>query len=127
MPDLKSTTNAHPDAVQKAIGNFGYHIQGAWYLNGVAELGLAPDGAAFVIVAQEKTPPYLVSIVAPTPTAMMQGADWCRLALRTYHRCLRTDDWPGYGNEPAPRELPRYVEQQYDITRASGAFDLELT
>lgn len=126
IPDYKTTTNAHPDAVQKAIGNFGYHIQGAWYSDGAVECGLAPDGVVFLIVAQEKTPPYLVSVVQPTPTAMEQGSQWGARAREIYAHCRATDTWPGYGDEPVARELPPYVERQFTVAQATGFFEQEL-
>lgn len=123
IPDYKTTTNAHPDAVQKAIAEHGYHIQGAWYRRIARNLGLAPDGAAFVLVCQEKTAPYLVTVVEPSSTALAWGEQLADHAIDLYRECTRTGNWPGYSDDVELRELPRYVEQQYEIARDRGLFD----
>ena len=39
VSDYKTTVSAKPDDVAKAIVNYGYHIQAAWYLESVAQTG----------------------------------------------------------------------------------------
>ena len=64
--DLKTAADAKKHAMRRAIVGtewpskmyHGYDMQAAFYLQGAIELGLRPEG--FVIVAQEKTFPYIV-------------------------------------------------------------------
>lgn len=133
IPDYKTTANAHPDAVQRSIADYGYHIQGAFYRRVVQLLGLAPDGAAFVLVCQEKTAPYLVSVVEPAASSLAWGDQLVDHAIDVYQQCTETGHWPGYTepglpeHEPFLRELPRYVEQQYETARNRGLFDTAVT
>lgn len=54
--DLKSTTNANPDAFAAECFKFLYHGQMAWYSEGLRKNGIEPDGAR--IVAIEKDEPF---------------------------------------------------------------------
>lgn len=59
--DLKTTTDASPRAVGKAMEKFGYHRQAGWYCTGVqAVTGVHP--MAFIFIFIEKTPPYHVAV-----------------------------------------------------------------
>jgi hypothetical protein len=110
--DYKSTTCASPDAVQKAIHNYGYFQQGAFYLDGVRALGLA-DEPAFLLVFQEKTPPYLVTVVQLDETALRIGADLNRRAIDLYAECVATGQWPGYSSDIELIGLPSWAEYRH--------------
>lgn len=56
--DLKTTRDAKKKSFRYSVQNYGYDIQAAFYFEGAVENGLDPNG--FVIVAQEKTFPFLV-------------------------------------------------------------------
>jgi hypothetical protein len=130
VSDYKTTTCADPDVVQRTIPQWGYHIQAPWYLDGVTELGLAPDGAAFLLIMQEKTAPYVVSVVELAASSLTWGERDCERALHLYRQYTESGHWPGYTEpglpegEPFLRELPRYIEQQYEIAFARGDYDL---
>lgn len=58
--DLKtSRKKAHARDFARAATDLGYHVQGAWYEDVAAALGVELDGFVFIVV--EKEPPYLVS------------------------------------------------------------------
>lgn len=124
IPDYKTTRSAHPDDVQKAIADYGYHIQGAWYKRVVCGvLGLAADDVAFLLVMQEKTPPYVVTVVEPATTSLAWGDQLTDHALNVYQHCTDTGRWPGYSDDVETRELPRYIEQRYEIAEDRGDYD----
>lgn len=99
--DLKTSTTANPrDFAKKAYG-LGYHQQAAWYLDGVeAATGVRPRTMWFVV--QDKSAPYLCSVVAFNPDAIDAGRQKNREAIRTFARCLERNDWPGYRQEGNP-------------------------
>ncbi|MDH6460147.1 hypothetical protein M2302_000298 [Micromonospora sp. A200] len=118
VPDYKTCLSAHPEAVRKAVHNHGYYMQAAWYLDGIAAAGLGED-AAFVFVFQEKTPPYLVTVVELDAEALMTGRELNRRALHIYAECTANGVWPGYGDDHdiALVSLPAWATRTEEFTR----------
>lgn len=110
VSDYKTTRSAAPEALAKAVADYGYHQQGAWYLDGVHACGLASNGAAFVLIAQEKAAPYLVTVVELDPMALRIGAAKNRRAIHIYRDCVASGHWPGYGDTPHLISLPTWAE-----------------
>ena len=96
--DYKTTTDASPAAIERAVVNFGYHQQAAWYRDLVIGLGLAKS-APFLFVFQETAAPYLVHVVELDPDLIAMGDDRNRQALRLFADCTERDVWPGYNDE----------------------------
>lgn len=111
VPDYKTCVSAEPDACSRAMHSYGYHIQAPYYLDAVRALDLADD-AVFLFVFQEKTPPYLVTVVEPDPVAMDIGRRRIREALDVYTRCRDTGQWPPYSNDVVQLPLPAWVEKK---------------
>jgi len=95
VPDYKTTTDASPDAIYKAVGNWAYHIQHAWYTDAVMAAGL-DDDPAFVFCFQEKDPPYLINIIQLDAGAVQAGRVACRAAIERFRDCTAAGLWPGY-------------------------------
>lgn len=110
--DYKTARSAEPQAFAKAAMDHGYHCQAPWYCDGVVALGIAED-PLFVFVVQEKTPPYLVTVVQLDDTAMRIGRILNRRAIGIYAECSATDTWPGYATDVAQASLPYYYERQF--------------
>ena len=98
LVDAKTTRDAHPDAFAKSMAEFGYHQQDPWYCDVVADAEPDPDRPppTFVLLAQEKTPPYLVLVASPDEDAVAWGRRLNWLALDIYARCTAAGRWPGY-------------------------------
>lgn len=109
IPDYKTTVSAEPDALAKSMHRFGYHQQADWYLTGAQAMGLAGDDAAFVLVAQEKTPPYLVTVVEIDHEALRVGKARNRQAISIYEWCVENDRWPGYVDDITLISLPPWA------------------
>ena len=107
--DYKTTVDASPAGFAKSLGNFWYHCQQAWYMDAVKHFtGRDP---AFVFIAQEKNPPYLVGVYVVDQTAIELADAMNRKARLTWRRCTETDDWPGYTPEPTVVPLPVWSEK----------------
>jgi hypothetical protein len=113
LVDYKSTRSAHPDRFSKSAVDYGYVMQADWYRTAVIELGLDED-PAFVFVAQDKEPPYLVSCSELTADDIAIGRHLNRQALDIYAECVRTDTWPGYSEGIVTLELPAYFTRKYE-------------
>ena len=108
VSDYKTCSSAHPDKFARSAADYGYHMQAAWYLDGVSALNLADD-AAFLFIAQEKTPPYLVSVIELDADALAMGRARARQAIDIYAACVDADSWPGYTSDVALVSLPRWA------------------
>jgi hypothetical protein len=94
--DLKTTTDASPDACSKAIEAHSYHQQGALYIDGVQAAGLAPEGARFFFAFVSKKPPYLITVRELKDQDQDIGRGRNEEALRRYAECVATDEWPDW-------------------------------
>ncbi|WP_454044387.1 phage recombination protein Bet [Cellulosimicrobium sp. Marseille-Q8652] len=65
IPDYKTAVSADPWKFRSNAADYGYHMQHAMYLDAVEALGLANPAPAFVFIVQEKTAPYVVTVVEP--------------------------------------------------------------
>jgi hypothetical protein len=112
VADYKTAASAHPDAISRAIDTYGYHMQAAWYVDGIKAVGLAED-VVFCLVVQERTAPYLVSVVQIDQLAMDAGRHENRKAIELYARCRATGHWPPYIEGVQPVGLPPWAEQRF--------------
>lgn len=113
IPDYKTTTSALPAAFAKSCANYGYSQQAAWYLDAIRALNLAEE-SAFVFVAQEKTAPYLVTVIELDADALRIGRALNRLAIDLYADCTANDTWPGYSDDVVHLSLPTWFVRQHD-------------
>jgi len=108
LVDLKTTTDASLEAFRKAIYNWGYHRQAAWYLDG-NQIVTAEDHQNFVFVVIEKERPFGVGVYVLDDESITRGRIECRDALDTYKRCLDTGEWPGYPSQVQTISLPLWA------------------
>lgn len=126
VADYKSGKSADPEAISKAIDQYGYDQQLDWHCDGARALGLAGDvEPAALLIVQEKTPPYLITPVQLDDVALERGRLRNRLALDEYRRCRATDTWPGYADTVIPIGLPSWAERQHELALERGDYDLE--
>ena len=113
LVDYKSCVSADEESCSKALWNFGYAGQAATYTDGAIALGRASADAAYMIVFQEKTAPYLVHVFEVDAMAMEIARTLNREALETYADCVAKDRWPGWEGDPDLLGVPAYIENQY--------------
>ncbi|MFG2748071.1 PD-(D/E)XK nuclease-like domain-containing protein [Streptomyces xanthophaeus] len=92
--DYKTTTDAAPSAVSKAIDTYGYHQQDPFYIDGLTAVGL--EDHRFLFVFQDKNPPYLVTVIELDDEARRIGAAKNRRAIGIYAECKATGRWPDW-------------------------------
>lgn len=108
--DLKTTLDARPEEFAKSIFRFGYHTQGAMYLEAAKALGI--DAKHYVILAQEKERPYGARLYRLEEGAIAAGSDQIRTWMRTYAECLESGGWPGYPENVTDITLPDFAWKQ---------------
>lgn len=112
--DYKTARCAEPEKFARAAVDYGYHQQHPWYIDGLIACDLADSDAQFVFIVQEKTPPYLVSVVQLDAAAVRIGRALNRRAIDLYVQCTETGRWPGYSDDVAHVSLPYWYERDFD-------------
>ena len=112
IPDYKTCAAADPESIAKSVLNYGYHQQDPWYTDAVRALGLGDENTTFVFVFQEKTAPYLVTVVQIDQVARRIGRKRNRQAISLYRECVAADRWPGYSDQVEIVSLPVWAEKQ---------------
>lgn len=107
IADLKSTEDASADGFSKTVAKWRYHVQDAFYMDGV-EQATGIKQRAFVFVAVEKKAPFAVAVYQLDGESVALGREEYQRNLRTYAQCLNTGKWPGYSDKVTPIGLPAY-------------------
>jgi hypothetical protein len=119
ITDVKTTTDASPDAFERSLFKWGYHRQSAMYLMGARALGL--EARHYAIIAVEKTPPFAVavyrfgeeslgSLEPPQQWEKDYGAaGQLRSLLRRYESCMTSGVFPGYGDDVRDLSVPSWA------------------
>lgn len=113
VADYKSATSASPAAFARSAANYGYHQQDAWYRDAVeAVLGERPS---FYFIAQEKEPPYLITVCELDHDAEVAGRALNRQAMEIYRDCAEAGSWPGHYDGIARISLPIWAQPREDF------------
>lgn len=118
--DIKTTDDASPEAFQRAIVNYGYHISAKYYLdvfNAALELQdeqACPMYNTFVWAVIEKKPPHGLRYYYASQAMLDIGFKEYRKALALYAECEKTNNWPAYADTFEPIELPSYVTRKHE-------------
>lgn len=94
--DLKTTQSVMHLDVQRSLGKFGYHQQGALVLEGAKALDMEVN--SFSLVWVEKARPYCTRVSTLIDEDLARGGRQNRAALRTFKVCLVNRSWPGPGD-----------------------------
>jgi len=105
--DLKTCQDASPRAVGRSVSQFNYHLQAAFYTDGLMANGF--DDVQFIFVFVEKTAPWSVSVVQLSDDYLAAGRRLYHKALNNYAMCHEADLFPGW-DEIITLERPSWVE-----------------
>lgn len=94
--DIKTTRDIR--FVQKAIEDFGYEQQGGLGRVATREL-LKREMKSFALLFVEKTSPWDNALVELKSSELDRGERMNRAALRTFWRCWKSKEWPGYAKD----------------------------
>lgn len=110
LVDYKTCESAALDDLARSVVRYGYHVQDWWYTDGAVAAGLAePDRPpAFLFIAQEKTPPYLVRVFDLDDELVTRGRARAMAARERFRDCTAAGVWPGYPNTIARVAAPRW-------------------
>lgn len=111
--DFKTTTDASPEGFSRAIANYSYHIQAAFYLdnfNAASKFSAEPkEHSRFIIIAAEKEPPYEIAVYEIVGSAIDAGREKYQKYLGMYNTFKDADVWPGYTNSITHIGIPNWA------------------
>lgn len=96
--DLKTARTAARRLFERAIHDYGYHIQAQHYLAGLQALAPITDGQPFrrfCFFVVENDPPHCVLVYELDEAALAAAEDDRQRYLRTWRQCVETNTWPG--------------------------------
>lgn len=91
--DLKTTSDASPEAFQRSVLRYGYYIQAGHYIDGLAVFELLPR---FMFIAVEKDPPYAVGVYELDEDLLVDGIRQARIARRRYQEAEAEGYWANH-------------------------------
>jgi hypothetical protein len=112
--DYKTANKVDNASLSKTLVDYGYAGQAPFYLDGAIQLGLVDGDSAFLFVAQQKNPPYLVNVWQPDERAIEYGRRINRQAIELFAECQASGVWPGYSDDIEEIALPAWVERSLD-------------
>lgn len=113
ITDLKTTTDASPEAFARTIAAYDYHAQLAHYASGCEHVfDASPEFCCFIAVENE--PPHAVACYELDPAAILAGAHLMDRALAAYSEALKTGEWRGYPTTIERIVLPRWA-MRFDV------------
>lgn len=118
--DLKTTYDASPDTFGRTVLRNDYHVQAAFYVDGVR----AATGRElpFFFIAAEASAPYVVQMYRVPDEVLEMGREKYRGWLQKLHECRSRNQWHGYAATETELVLPRWA-----MPSEEGIEDMGLT
>ena len=105
LVDLKTTQDASFN-FRRSVAKFRYHVQAAYYGDGMGGVRDHP----MIFIAVETAEPYFVSCHMIGPDTIFAGQEAYRRNLQTYSECLKSGEWPAYPTNINMIELHTEIE-----------------
>ena len=112
--DVKTTEDASPAAFERSSYSWRYHVQAAFYVDGLHANNV--DTAFFTFAAVEKSSPYACSAFMASSDMIVAGRAEYRRLLRIYAKCVGANVWPGYDDGPITLDLPAWATRDLDLS-----------
>ena len=96
--DMKTTEDASPSGILKAIRAYRYNLQ-AYFYRLCFETAFERRMLGFRFLFVEKQAPYATAVVEIGPELMSYAVSDFEKALQTYRECTTLNSWPAYGDD----------------------------
>lgn len=96
--DLKTTEDASPAGILKAVRAYRYNLQ-AYFYRLCYETAFERRMLGFRFLFVEKEPPFATAVVEIGPELMSYAVSDFEKALQTYRECTTLNHWPDYGDD----------------------------
>lgn len=114
--DYKTVPCAHPDAFERHAFEQGMHVQAALQCFSISTINDGHMPLEYWYVAQERKPPYLVSVCKLDQQAIEWGMRFVIRAKQIFMACLERNEWPGYRHPEHP-----FQDRAFEISLPSYA------
>jgi hypothetical protein len=115
VADLKTCASASPADIAKAMFNFGYYQQNAFYRDGWAALiGDGKQPRDFLNVFVQTEPPYLITIARLPDEHVDLGRKRNREALEKFADCTAAGVWPAWSEDILDIPLPYWAAKSIE-------------
>lgn len=110
LTDVKKARDASPEGFFRAIDEYRYDLQIAFYWNGIKEItGVGPDISCFLAVEEEY--PHACAIHEVPEALLATGSHQYRFFLDRIADCIARNRWPSYNDDrPKPIEVPPWFQ-----------------
>lgn len=108
IADLKTTSDASPDAFARSAASYLYHAQAAMYWL-AHEVCLNKSPQAFCWIAAETEPPFGVAVYVIEQPALLCGMAHVNEAMRRFADARKTGTWSQYPEDIAPLRFPKWA------------------
>lgn len=109
--DLKSTKDASPAGFAKAIANYRYHVQSAFYNDGI-EIATGDFVKGFVFIAVESSAPYCTAVYQLDMQGFEAGRVEYQRLLLDLADCKASGKFPGYSERIETISLPAWTAKE---------------
>jgi exodeoxyribonuclease VIII len=107
--DGKTAIDASPDGFARAVVNWRYDLQDAWYSLGY-EIATGAPVLGFVFACVENEAPYAAAAYMLPDDVLDRARATIRRLLAQYAECLASDEWPGYSQDIQLLTLPAWAK-----------------
>lgn len=115
--DLKTTRDASPRGFGRAVAEYGYHMQMAWYGDGyrTASGGFELPIEEPLLLAVENEAPWGVAVYRLDDAAMRAGSERMERLLAMYAEARRVNRWDGYSDDVQTLSVPKWALGMGDL------------
>lgn len=118
--DLKTARDADPEKFSKAVADYGYHIQAAFYSDGIRACGKPVKRFIFGVIEKPddrntfEASPRLMAFYELSIEDIDAGRDSYVSSLAAVNFCMINDEWEGYTNSVIQITRPHWAKR-YDV------------
>lgn len=119
--DVKTCGDASEYGFGWQIADLGYHISAPYYLD-VFSAALGRKVDTFLMIAVEKTAPYVVKFYPASEQMLEIGRAEYRRGLKILKKAMDEDEWPVSADEISTIELPAAFTRRMSDDQQSAAY-----
>ncbi|MFM8899046.1 MAG: PD-(D/E)XK nuclease-like domain-containing protein [Burkholderiales bacterium] len=110
LVDIKTCPDASPKGFARAVANFRYDLQAAWYSHGYEHASGLPV-LGFVFAAVEHDYPHAAAAYMLDDDTLAKARAECDRLLALHRQCTDTGNWPGYPEHIQLLTLPAWANK----------------
>lgn len=121
--DLKFLRDLRPHKVNRAIIEYHYDSQAAYYSDAV--FALTGERRPYYIIAAEKKQPFDVVVFEMDDEVLRLGRSKYERWMTSYIKCIESGIWPGISDTPVKVEIPQWHYEE-ELTKAISLEGMEI-